>query len=234
MLPAVGSRVVVTAYCLRATDLVRRIYLWGQRCAHDDLAGVDNVLEFAIVTAHGDHIVANAHINRDLFWALRGGGGGTWGVVTSVSYKTHPSTPFLGASLGVSSTNPASARKLLAEIVRLTPSLVKQGYGGSTNGTIDGFQFFVLSPNATMEQANATFSPLFQFAHSQPGLSVQNVLIPFPDFSSFYEPTFTNSDGLVGVPNEISSWLLPKDVIQTDRPEDLVTELLKLPVFAYL
>ena len=45
---------------------------------------------------------------------------------------------------------------------------------------------------------------------------------------------FTNSDGLVGVPNEISSWLLPKNVVQTDRPEDLVAELLRLPVFAYL
>jgi hypothetical protein len=28
---------------------------------------------------------------------------------------------------------------------------------------------------------------------------------------------FSNSDGLVGVPGEISSWLLPKDVIQTDN-----------------
>ena len=85
-----------------------------------------------------------------------------------------------------------------------------------------------------MEQTNATFLPLFELAHSQPGLSVTNLTVLFPDFSSFYEPLFSNTDGLVGVPTEISSWLLPKDVVQTDKPEDLATELLKTHGPGYL
>ena len=189
---------------------------------------MDNVLEFTIVTADGGHVIANAYNNQDLFWALRGGGGGTWGVVTSVSYRTHPSTPFSGALINVTSTNPDSTRNLLAGIIRLTPSLVEQGFGGYGNGDNSSFLFFVISPNVTMEQTNATFLPLFELAHSQPGLSVTNTTTTlFPDFSSFYEPLFSNIDGLVGVPTEMSSWLLPKDVVQTDKPEDLATELLK-------
>jgi hypothetical protein len=120
-------------------------------------AGVDNVLEMTIVTADGNHIIANPYNNEDLFWALRGGGGGTWGVVTSVTYKTHPSTPFSAAFFTANSTNANSTQNLLAEIIRLTPSLVEQGYGGYGGGNTDQFQLLVISPNVTAEQTQATF-----------------------------------------------------------------------------
>jgi len=64
-----------------------------------NFAGVDNVSEMTIVTADGNHVVTNSYSNPDLFWALRGGGGGTWGVITSVTYREHPSTPFSAAFL---------------------------------------------------------------------------------------------------------------------------------------
>ena len=194
--------------------------------------GVDNVLEITIVTADGNHVIANPYNNQDLFWALRGGGGGTWGVVTSVTYKTHPSTPFSAALLFVNSTNANSTQNLLTEIIRLTPSLIEQGYGGYGGGYTEQFQLLLLSPNVTAEQTQATFFPLFDFAHSQPGFSVENDTILYSDFWSFYDPIST-TDGQVGVPSEISSWLLPKDVIQTDKPEDLAAELLKLSGFGY-
>jgi len=189
-------------------------------------------LEVTIVTADGNHIIANAYRNKDLFWALRGGGGGTWGVVTSVTYKTHPSTTFSAALLLVNSTDANSTHKLLTEIIRLTPSLVEQGYGGYGGGTSELFHFFVLSPNVTAEQTNTTFHPLFEFAHSQPGLSVQNDTVLFQDWWQFYDTSYSK-DGQVGVPNEISSWLLPKDVVATNNPEALAQELLKISGFAY-
>ena len=194
--------------------------------------GVDNVLEITIVTADGNHVIANAYRNKDLFWALRGGGGGTWGVVTSVTYKTHPSTTFSAALLSVNSTNANSTHKLFTEIIRLTPSLVEQGYGGYGGGTSELFHFFVLSPNATAEQTNTTFRPLFEFAHSQPGLSVLNETVLFQDWWQFYDAYFSK-DGQVGVPSEISSWLLPKDVVATNKPEELAQELLKISGFGY-
>ncbi|KAF7161722.1 hypothetical protein CNMCM5623_007209 [Aspergillus felis] len=55
--------------------------------------GVDNALEFSVVTASGDLVTANAYQNSDLFWALRGGGGGTFGVVTQVTIP-HFGTPW--------------------------------------------------------------------------------------------------------------------------------------------
>lgn len=194
---------------------------------------MDNVLEITIVTADGNHVTANSYQNQDLFWALRGGGGGTWGVVTSVTYKTHPSTPFAAALLSVNSTNANSTQKLIGEIIRLTPSLVEQGYGGYGGGSTEQFLFFVLSPNVTVNQTQATFRPLFDFAVSQPGFSVQNETVQFQDFWEFYNLLFNSTDGQVGVPSEISSWLLPKDVIQTDKPEDLAGELLKISGFGY-
>ena len=51
---------------------------------------VDNVLRFSVVLANGSAVEASACENVDLFWALRGGGGGTFGVVTECVYAAHP------------------------------------------------------------------------------------------------------------------------------------------------
>lgn len=44
----------------------------------------DQVLAFELVTADGQFLSASESSNPDLFWAMRGGGGGTFGIVTSV------------------------------------------------------------------------------------------------------------------------------------------------------
>jgi hypothetical protein len=229
-----GLQAVATAQWLRTTASVCQTYpVQPSRNSHGGFAGVDNVLEFTVVTADGNHLVANTYTNADLFWALRGGGGGTWGVVTSVTYRTHPSTTFSAAFITVNSTNVNSTQNLLTEIIRLTPSLVEQGYGGYGSGATDQFQLSVLSPNVTANQTIATFTPLFEFAHSQPGFQVQNETVLFGDFWEFYDALFS-TDGQVGVPIEISSWLLPKEVIETDKPAELAAELLKVSGFGYL
>jgi len=51
----------------------------------------DNVERFTMVTADGSLVRAAAQENRDLFWALRGGGG-NFGVVTEFELKLHPLT----------------------------------------------------------------------------------------------------------------------------------------------
>ncbi len=55
-----------------------------------------SLLEAEIVTADGAVRIANACTNSDLFWALKGGGGGTFGVVTRVTLATHELPPFFG------------------------------------------------------------------------------------------------------------------------------------------
>ena len=51
--------------------------------------GAANLLEAEVVTADGQVRIANASTNPDLFWALKGGGGGTFGVVTRLTLRTH-------------------------------------------------------------------------------------------------------------------------------------------------
>ncbi len=49
----------------------------------------DQTLEWEVVTADGELVKANANENEDLYWALSGGGGGTYGVVWSLTAKAH-------------------------------------------------------------------------------------------------------------------------------------------------
>jgi FAD/FMN-containing dehydrogenase len=50
----------------------------------------DNLVSARIVTADGHALVADASHHGDLYWACRGGGGGNFGIVTQLTFRTHP------------------------------------------------------------------------------------------------------------------------------------------------
>src|SRR5208282_3044557 len=54
-----------------------------------------NLIEAEVVTADGEVRIANACTNSDLFWALKGGGGG-FGVVTRLALRIHDLPEFVG------------------------------------------------------------------------------------------------------------------------------------------
>jgi len=50
----------------------------------------DNMLGAEVVLASGEVVTCSQSTHEDLFWALRGAGGGNFGVVTSMQFSAHP------------------------------------------------------------------------------------------------------------------------------------------------
>lgn len=96
---AAGYR-VVTGLC--ATVGVAGGYSQGG--GHSALSNIyglaaDNVLEWELVTITGQHLVATSAQHSDLYWALSGGGGGTYGVVLSMTARLHPDGQVAGGTV---------------------------------------------------------------------------------------------------------------------------------------
>lgn len=81
----------------------------------------DQPVEFEAVLSSGEIVTANECQNTDLFWALRGGGPGTYAVVTKSAVKTHPNYPILMNYLSINMTIPPTDTK------KLHPNMLELG-----------------------------------------------------------------------------------------------------------
>jgi FAD/FMN-containing dehydrogenase len=70
----------------------------GFRSRRDGLT-CDSLLDAEVVLADGRVVRASASALPDLFWALRGGGGGNFGIATSFTLRTSPATDVAMASI---------------------------------------------------------------------------------------------------------------------------------------
>lgn len=89
----------------------------------------DQALEWEVATATGKHLIASQSQNTDLYWALSGGGGGTYGVVASLTVKAHPDITTSVANLTFTSTavEQDSFWKVVRTFHESLPSLVDNG-----------------------------------------------------------------------------------------------------------
>ncbi|KAM3079449.1 hypothetical protein ACMFMG_005880 [Clarireedia jacksonii] len=95
--------------------------------------GADNILEAVIVTPNGELLTANHCQNEDIFWAIRGGGGGTFGVILSMMMKVYPEPVVDVHALSIIANNGTSSKlwwKLIAQVHALLPQLQDQGLSG--------------------------------------------------------------------------------------------------------
>jgi FAD/FMN-containing dehydrogenase len=77
-----------------------------------------SLLEAEIVTADGTVRTVNACSDPSLFWALKGGGGGSWGVVTRVTLRTYDLPENFGGAGGtIKASSDQAYRKLIGRFV---------------------------------------------------------------------------------------------------------------------
>ena len=91
------------------------------------------LLEAEIVSADGAVRTANACTNPDLFWAIKGGGGGSFGVVTKLTLRTRELPNFFGgAFVTIKAASDAAFQRLIAEFIRFyADSLFNPHWGES-------------------------------------------------------------------------------------------------------
>lgn len=89
----------------------------------------DQTLSFEVVTADGRIVTATRSQNSDLFWALSGGGGGTYGVVTSLTAKAFPDKKVGGAQVVfyAGGTTPDKFYAAIKSFHALLPAMVDAG-----------------------------------------------------------------------------------------------------------
>ena len=124
------------------------------------------MLEAEGVTAAGELRVANACQNEDLFWALRGGGGGTFGVVTKVTLMTHPLPSTFGHVEGtLEAKNDAAFKELLVHFVDLAGrSLTGESWGESVNVCPnDTLHISMAFEGMSADEAKQVWAPLRQW-----------------------------------------------------------------------
>ena len=102
----------------------------------------DKAISFTMVTADGKKAVkASADENKDLFWALRGGGGGNFGVITDVTLQVCPSPrEFVWSRLTYHSTEQgliAVGKNLYNFPKELNLDIALHGFRGQKELTLD-------------------------------------------------------------------------------------------------
>jgi FAD/FMN-containing dehydrogenase len=148
-----------------------------------------NVLEMEVVTADGSVLVANEYQHPDLFWALRGGGGCTFGVVTQVTYATHPAPSTLG---GVSGTIRASSdqayRSLVEAVVDRMPALATAHWGEQIRFHPDRTVHVTMTyVELSDDGAGAVWQPLFDWVEQRPSSYVTDVFVASGPFQGFWD-----------------------------------------------
>ncbi|KAL6161534.1 hypothetical protein ACJBU6_00644 [Exserohilum turcicum] len=74
--------------------------------------GADRIVALEVVLARGRFATATPEVNSHLYWAMLGGGGGTFGVIASAMAKTHRRVPVTTSSWSIMTSETVTADKL--------------------------------------------------------------------------------------------------------------------------
>src|ERR1700761_2418708 len=186
--------------------------------------GADNVIELTAVTPTGDLVTANNFTNTDLFWALRGGGGPSFGVATSITYQVHPQTPLYASFFEANTTSTESFIALLDSWHAALPGLADAGWSGYypfENGSY--FALMYLLPNGTTEKGNATLGAWIKNATAIPGVTIKtDATTTYANFQDWFVANILDPVDVIGFNYtggaslgggiDTASWLLPRNL----------------------
>ncbi|CAI7650954.1 unnamed protein product [Penicillium glandicola] len=183
----------------------------------------DQVLEWEVVLANGDLVTASSTDYPDLYWALSGGGGGTFGVVVSMTSKAYPELPTASGNLSFSDSG-VSRDTFFAAVSTFISILPTIGDTGGvsvwwlSNTTLATTPTTI--PGGTATLFNSLFSPLIAFLEQK---NIQHTYY-VNDF-----PTYYDAYQMMSPPDNITDQLLGGRLIPRPTVEQKVGDL--VPTF---
>ena len=168
-----------------------------------------NLLEAEIVTADGAVKIANACTNPDLFWAIKGGGGGSFGVVTRLTLRTHELPEFFGAVFTtIQATSDAAFRRLIVEVIRFYSEDLLNPHWGEQIAFRPGnvLAIAMVFQGLDHQQAEAIWRPFFEWLAASPQdfSVVSEPMVLAAPARNFWDPEFLRK--------------IPGIVLSDDRP----------------
>jgi hypothetical protein len=151
-----------------------------------------NLIEAEVVTADGAIRIANARSNPDLFWALKGAGG-SFGVITRLTLRTHALPEFFGAVFGkITASTDEAYRALVARFVDFYRASLFNEHWGEQVALRGGrrLQLSMVFQGLDQAQATAVWKPFLDWvrAHEEYTMDEPNVLaLPA---RQFWNPAF--------------------------------------------
>ncbi|MCJ1397308.1 hypothetical protein MMC11_000500 [Xylographa trunciseda] len=170
--------------------------------------GIDRVVQYKVVTPDGVFRTANECQNEDLFWALKGGGGGTFGVVFESTHRVEKVLSLAVASLNFNQTE-SNVLPFLQLLVDDTATWGKQGWGGH----LGPHNLINVTPLLSLPEAEASFKTVFDYALSQNGTASMEVL----SWYQFYEKYVVPHQAPVGGGRVLVSRLIPTALFETPQ-----------------
>jgi FAD/FMN-containing dehydrogenase len=131
-----------------------------------------NLLEAEVVTADGKVRVVNPRQDPELFWGIKGGGGGSLGVVTRLTLRTHELPDMFGAVFGsIKADSDAAYRELIAFTMRFYREALFNPHWGEQivfrrNNLV---RLSMVFQGLNKAQAQATWAPFLDAVRAHPG-----------------------------------------------------------------